>query len=163
MRSAAVVFGLLALGLCETPAFGQAMVEAAGASSAASGSAGALKALGDTIKGTLGGADNTLKATSTTTVVHTSEPATPTRSKSKTGAKNGVAPAAPAAPKPVYEDPQQIQTGISYEDVMHRFGPPAMSWTEESGATKLTYLTKAGPIQLEFADGKVSSVGKPQL
>ena len=159
MRTAAVVFGMLALGVCGTPAFGQAMVEAAGASSAASGSAGALKALGDTIKGAFGGADGTLKSAGSTTVVHTFEPSSPA-GRSRTGAKNG----APAAPKPVYEDPLKIQAGISYDDLMHRFGPPAMRWMEESGETKVTYITKSGPIQLEFAaDGKVSSVGKPQL
>jgi len=161
IRSAAVVLGLLALGVCETPAFGQAMVEAAGAASAASGSAGALKALGDTIKGSLGSADSTLQ--SATTVVHTSDPVPAAKSQSKAGAKSGAA-VTPPPPKPVYEDPRQIQAGIAYEDLMRRFGPPAMRWTDEAGSTKLTYLTKAGPIQLEFAaDGKVSSVEKPKL
>ena len=163
MRSAAVGIALgMVLGV--SPAFGQAMVEAAGASSAASGSAGPLKGLGDAIKGVLGGVDNSLKSTTSTTVVHSSGPVTTVKTRTRSKARLKTALAEPAVAKPVYEDPQKIQAGITYEDLMHRFGPPAMRWTEESGATKLTYLTKAGPIELQFAaDGKVSSVGKPQL
>jgi hypothetical protein len=138
--------------VCGSPAFGQAMVEAAGAASAASGSAGALKAVSDTVNATLGNLDSTLKAPSATTVVHTDSDA-------KTG--KAAAYQKPPAAKPVYEDPQQIQAGIASDELTRRFGPPALSWIDDDGFTKLTYLTKAGAIQLELAAGKIVSVKKP--
>src|SRR5580658_511443 len=141
IRTAAVVASsLLLLAVFPKPGAAQAMVEAAGASSAASGSAGALKSLGDTINGTLGNLNDTLK-TSTTTVVVVDTPASKP-------SKTAFVPKGPAAPKPTYEDPQQIQTGLAYDEMMRRFGPPSMKLTDGS-TMSITYMTKAGSVQVE--------------
>ncbi len=156
------VSGLLFL---NGPAFGQASVEYGMGAANAAGSAGALKGLGDTINAALGNSEKTITPPATTVMV----PSTPTKTatpatKSKPGArtsKSAVAPV-PPAPKPVYEDPRQIEVGMKYDELIRRFGPPAMAITNGTDSRTFTYMSKAGPVQVEYADEKVTAADKPK-
>ena len=75
-----------------------------------------------------------------------------------TTARPGAAP--PAKPGVKYEDPGQIQAGMTYEEVVRRFGPPSLQMTTGPGATSLAYSGKDGQVQVEIQDGKVASVEK---
>ncbi len=64
-----------------------------------------------------------------------------------------------------HEDPSRIQPGISYEELLRRFGRPDFEVTTGPGTTTLSYLRKdGGTIDLELQDGKVIKVAsaKPQ-
>ena len=58
----------------------------------------------------------------------------------------------------IHEDPSGIQPGISYEDLLRRFGRPDFEVTAGPGTTTLSYLRKDGAIDLELQDGKVIKV-----
>src|SRR3954447_20378652 len=118
---------VLALSLCggfltwTVPAAGQAAAEAGlGAGAASLGTSGA-GGVGKAIGGILGGLNKTINpndaAKSTTVSPAPSRPAA--RSRRTT-------PQPPAAPPPNYEDAAQIEKGMPVEDVLRRFGPPAM-------------------------------------
>jgi hypothetical protein len=63
-----------------------------------------------------------------------------------------------------HEDPSGIQPGISFAELVRRFGRPDFEVTDSTGATTLSYLRKDGTIDLELQDGNVIKVGsaKPQ-
>ncbi len=66
--------------------------------------------------------------------------------------------AIPAKPVVHYEEPGKIEDGISYSDLLKRFGPPTLQITGDDGARTLTYLGKGGNAELVVRDGKVGSV-----
>jgi hypothetical protein len=49
---------------------------------------------------------------------------------------------------------------MEYQELIRRFGPPALQISDGGSGATLTYLSKGGPIQVEFADGKVASARK---
>jgi hypothetical protein len=63
-----------------------------------------------------------------------------------------------------HEDPGGIQPGMSYGELVRRFGRPDFEVTDSTGTTTLSYLRKDGTIDLELQDGKVIKVAsaKPQ-
>jgi hypothetical protein len=61
----------------------------------------------------------------------------------------------PPAPVPVYEDPQKIEAGIAYDELVRRFGPPSMSITTGPGRTMLLYSREETSYQIEVEGGKV--------
>ena len=63
-----------------------------------------------------------------------------------------------AAPPVNYEDPGKIEEGITYAELIRRFGPPSMQITGEDGGRTLTYLGKGDHAELVVKDGKVGSV-----
>jgi hypothetical protein len=65
---------------------------------------------------------------------------------------------AKAAPLVNYEDPGKIEAGLTYADLIRRFGPPSMQITAEDGACTLTYLGKGVQAELVVKDSKVGSV-----
>jgi hypothetical protein len=67
------------------------------------------------------------------------------------------APAVAPPPPPTYEDAALIEKGIGYEELLRRFGSPALKISGMSTLT-MSYLTKSGPVQVELEDGKVVSV-----
>jgi len=143
------VLGLLAY---EGPAVGQTMVEyAAGAGAAAAAAAGS-KGVGASIGAAFDTVSKALKQGQDP--APKAEPATkarPTAAKPKTEAiKEAEGPAAaPAAPAPSYEDAMGIQKGMSCEELVRRFGPPAMSFATEDDAKTMSYSSKAGGVQVE--------------
>ena len=135
----------------------QAIVEnALGAARAATSTAPAGKA-GKSMSGIAGVLDELLKgaqgagtSSSGSTVRQTAHPTT-TRGTEM------------PAPKPAvsFEDPRQIQAGMDYEEVVHRFGPPNLQITDGPGTVSLAYSSKDGGLKVEMQDGKVASVERP--
>jgi hypothetical protein len=65
----------------------------------------------------------------------------------------------PAVPAKIYEDPKGIRAGMASEELIRRFGPPALEVMGASSGRTLTYSGKSGTIQLELRDEKVASLG----
>ena len=61
----------------------------------------------------------------------------------------------PPPPAPVYEDPQKIQAGIGYDELLRRFGRPSMSITTGPSRSMLLYSSGETSYQIEVEDGKV--------
>ena len=162
------VLGLLAY---EGPAAAQTVVEyGAGAGAAATAAAGA-KGVGTSIGGAFDSVSRALKQgqdqAPKAEPAPKARPATATPAKPKTEAIKeieapaaAVSPAAPA-PQPSYEDAMGIQKGISCEELVRRFGPPAMAFATGDDAKTMSYASKAGGVQVECQGGKVASVDKP--
>jgi hypothetical protein len=161
MRSAAkFLCAVSALLLFNSPAAGQASVEYGLGAANASGSAGALKGLGDTINAALGNSEKIITPPTTTVIVPADTKTTTPATKARPGAKT--APPAPPAPKPVYEDPRQIEVGLKYDELIRRFGPPSMAVTNDGDSRTFTYMSKGGPVQVEYSEQKVTSTQKPK-
>jgi hypothetical protein len=136
------------------PAFGQAIVESSAASALATGAAAGAKGVGASIKGIARSLDAALEPASRTA---SASPSTSSITVSVKSTNAGKPPS--AAPKAVYEAAAGIETGITREELLRRFGPPAMQITGEDGATAMTF---GGGVQVEVRDGKVISVSKPK-
>jgi hypothetical protein len=156
-RSIRYFLGALALWICMAcTAEGQTAVEAGMGAARAATTTAPAKGIGKSMSGFAGSLDKAVrggqqgsgrpsegKAAARTTAETLSTPA------------KGALPAGPSR-----EDPSGIQTGLSYQELVRRFGPPAMEITSELG-TSLTYSGKSGLFQLEVRDGKVVSIEKP--
>jgi hypothetical protein len=132
-------------------AYGQASVEAGLGAARAVTTTAPAKGLGKSMSGLAGSLDRALKA------------GPPKAESTASSSPSANAPAASTAPAPVasWEDPGGIEPGLSYEDLVRRFGPSAMSIT--SGAEKsLTYPGKDGMFQVKVQDGKVASIARPK-
>lgn len=152
---------LLVLSLGGLPGYlaAQATVEHSAISGATSTLAGAAGNAAKAIDGALQKLDGTLDAA-------TKRAAGPAQAKTS-AAKNRASAAAPAAPpaeplKParVFEDPAGIKAGLSYADLLSRFGEPAMQITGDNGEQTLFYSRKdgRGQTQVRVAGGQVRSV-----
>jgi len=149
---------LLAMG---GAAWGQAMAEAGlGTARAATGTAPAA-GLGKAMSGLAGSLDKALK---------TGQPAAeirPAKTAASAAAPTPKVPpetgeAAPAAgPAAKREDPSGIEAGVSYAELLRRFGPPCLEITGETGRT-LTYIGKTGAFHVEIEDDRVTSVRPPR-
>jgi len=70
-------------------------------------------------------------------------------------------PAAPPRiplPARIYEDPGNIREGMANEELIRRFGPPALEVTGSSTGRLLTYYGKTDVVQLEVRDEKVTLI-----
>lgn len=76
-------------------------------------------------------------------------------SATETSAHAAATPSSPAPPPPVYEDPRQIQPGLAYDELIRRFGPPAVSITTGPGKTTVLYSSQGMNYQYRLEDGKV--------
>jgi hypothetical protein len=68
--------------------------------------------------------------------------------------------AAPAAPRPSYEDAMGIEKGMTCEEGIRRFGPPAMAFAGEDDAKTMSDAGKTGRVQVECQGGEVASAEK---
>jgi len=143
------VFFSLWLAMAGTAA-GQAMVEyGLGAGRAATTAAPAGTA-GKAIRGLAGNLDKALKAgqqgadAQLTTVKASSPRAEAT---------------APLASK--WEDPGGIEAGLTYQEMVRRFGPPAMEITSDEGKS-VVYAGKGGTFHIDVQGDQVTSVRKPK-
>jgi len=145
-----LAIGLMLVALEGTLA-AQAMVEnALGAGRAATTTAPA-RALGKSVGGVTGSLDKMLKG------------APGGQSSKVTVRSTSATPKTTAAPARKYEDPKLIEAGLTYDELIQRFGPPALQMTSGPGSSSLNYAGKEGAvIQVEVQDGKVSSVDKPK-
>ena len=150
-RSIAYLLTALAISLLMTTSVhAQATVEAGLGAGRAATSAAPARGIGKAMSGLAGKLGDTLKA-----------------GQQNSGAASPVtvvtmaAPAEKETPKPAanWEDPSRIEVGLSYADLVRRFGPPALEITGETGKS-LTYAGKSGTLQLEVRDDKVTAVDK---
>lgn len=147
------VSGLLWLAMAGTAA-GQAAVEyGLGAARAATTTAPA-RGVGKSMSGLAGSLDKALKGEQPDAEAHSA-------STSPTGlaAKPAHSAAAPASAVK-WEDPGGIAEGLSYAELVRRFGPPSMQITDDAGS-KLSYTGKSGAYHVDMEDDKVTSVRKP--
>jgi hypothetical protein len=147
---------VLALSVCAgvltwtVPAAAQAAAEAglgAGASSIGSAGAGGV---GKAVGGILKGLDKTIK------------PADASKPSARSTTRPRRATPQPPVPPPNYEDAAQIEKGMPIDDLLRRFGPPAMQIANSSETQTMTYLAKSGMVQVELEAGRVVSVAKPK-
>jgi hypothetical protein len=154
------VLGLLAY---EGAAAAQTVVEYGAGAGAAATAAGPAKGLSTGIGAAFESVSKALKQPQDQTPkaepATTARPATAAKPKTEV-IKEAAAAAAPAAPPPSYEDAAGIQKGMSCEEVVRRFGPPAMAFATEDDAKTMSYASKAGGVQVECQGGKVASVDK---
>ena len=136
---------------------GRAATTTAPARNAANAIAGALANLSKAA-----GADSS--ATSSQVTPADSESTRPAarspRRRTQTKSAKSIEPAAtppPAAPAPVYEDPRSIRTGMDYDEMVRRFGPPSMMVTAAPGVNTLWYSSRETSYQVEVKDGKVTA------
>jgi hypothetical protein len=163
----------LALTLFENSAAGQAMVESGLAASAAASATTPARGLKNGMTGTFDSLDKTLKAAQDQTdskrpsssVIRLDAPVTakPTTAAIANPAQAPLSEMVPAVPPPSYEDPATIQPGIGYEELLRRFGPPALEFTNGPNRKVMSYLKKGGAVQVEFQGGKVTSAERPNL
>jgi Flp pilus assembly pilin Flp len=155
---------VIALLLLRVPASGQTAVEAGLAGSASStGAAGA----GQGLKKAIGGVFDKLNETVNGKGAATVKTDSPAKSRPRQGSAGKAVPAreqataAAVAAKPSYEDAMEIQKGTGYEELVRRFGPPALQIANGNGQT-MSYISNGGVVQLELQGGTVVSVSKPK-
>jgi hypothetical protein len=133
----------------------QTMVEYGVGVSRAATSAAPAAGVGKSVKGALKTLDKTLKTET---------------SKTENGATQTVIlrPAAeekadqPASPAKVYEDIRKAETGLAYEELVTRFGPPSLEMALADGVKQLTYGSKSGSTRIQIREGKVASIAEPK-
>lgn len=139
---------------------GQAIVEHATISGGVAAVGASAKSAARVINGTLKNLNSTLD-----TATKKAHPAiAPAESSS---ARRPLAPAASPAkqqsaglPKIEYEDPAGIKAGMSYDELLRRFGEPAMKVSSGSGEETLYYSRKdgQGQIPVRVSNGQVQPV-----
>ena len=137
------------------PAAGQAVVETGLGAARAATTAGPAKGIGKSISG-LSALDKALKPgqpvsdeqTPASTTAKPADKTTPTSASTS------------AASQPNWEDPSGVEPGLGYEELVRRFGPPAMAITN-AAERSLTYRGKDGVFQVEVRDGAVTAIVKP--
>lgn len=155
---------ILLLATIPAAAWGQAMVEY-GLGAAAAGTAGA----GGVGRGMSGIFNSLSKTLGTATEGQTGAAATTQSTRTATSkAKAGAAqpavtsatalPAEPPKPAVVYEDPAGIAMGMGWDELLGRFGEPAMKVTSGAASESLTYETKERSVDVEMRAGKVYSL-----
>ena len=144
------VLGFLA---CQRPAAAQTAVEYGAAGSAAATATTTTKGVGSSVGGVLDSLSKALNQGQDQ--VSKVEPA------SRKSRRDAIkVAAAPAAPRPSYEDAMGIEKGMSCEEVTRRFGPPAMAFAGEDDAKTMSHAGKTGRVQVECHGGKVASAEK---
>jgi hypothetical protein len=138
--------------LCWSALHAQALVEAAVATAPSSAAANGAAAVGKATKGVFTNLDKVLKS---------APGASSTSSTSASSTTTTIGPAAPSKPAPpakIYEDIKKVEVGLAYDELVERFGPPALEIAGTDGARKLTYSGKQGSTEIEVKDGKVTSI-----
>ncbi|MEO8368193.1 MAG: hypothetical protein ABI806_03265 [Candidatus Solibacter sp.] len=133
------------------PAAGQAGVEAGLGAARAVTTTAPARGIGKSLSGLSGSLEKTIKSG------HQSSPLQTVFAAPEPAAK---APSTPAAPPPTWEDAVAIESGLAYDDLVRRFGPPTMSISNTTGKS-LTYRGKDGWFQVEVLDGAVATVARP--
>lgn len=139
------------------PAAGQATVESGLGAARAAGAAGPAKGIAKSMSGLSVALDKALKPGQPAS---DEQPLAATTSKPQAKTPSTSAAASPA-PSPNWEDPSAVQPGLGYQELVRRFGPPAMAITD-SAESFLTYRGKDGAFQIEVRDGVVAAVVKPR-
>jgi hypothetical protein len=145
-------------------ALGQATVEYGLGAARAATTAAPGKAIGKAMSGLAGSLDKALKAGQQGSDAQAT-PASAAKPAAKETSATAKTPSpsinTPPPPAPNWEDPKGISTGLGYDELVRRFGPPALEISGAAGRS-LTYTGKDGTFQLEVQDGKVTSIEKPK-
>jgi len=120
-------------------AVAQGIVEYSVGAGGAANATGPAQQLGKSMSGIWGGVNQAAKPT-------------PSQSNTQTIKLKATRSTSSRRPAAAYEDPRQIDAGITYDELLRRFGPPSMSVTNQSG-TELWYGT--GNVKVQMRDGKV--------
>ncbi len=146
---------LAALLLASRPAWlaGQAIVEHAVISGGVATVAGSAKSAASAISGTLKNLDGTLDKAAK----KKHDATAPARS---TVARAGTPVDSLSKPAKVYEDAAEIRAGISYAELLRRFGEPSMQISSGGGEQTIYYSQKdgRGQMQVRVSGGQVASV-----
>lgn len=124
----------------------QAMVENALGAGRAATSAAPMRGLGSSIGGAIGGLEKTLKKSLDSTDLRPAAPA-------RTVTALVITPVTPAR---TYENPNQIETGTAYDELVKRFGPASLEITTGPLTKTLSYVNREGAVQVELRDGRVT-------
>lgn len=153
-------FTALLLAAVPVSLFGQAMAEHAAASGAAATVAAPMKSVGKSISSALNNAGKALDKTQ-------AEPSRrrPARGSAVHSHPRSTPPAqgvSVESPKVFvsYEDPNGIQAGIAYEELLRRFGQPSMIITGEDGQQQMIYTRNGHTAEVLVRDGVVVSATK---
>ena len=136
-------------------AAGQAIMEAGLGAARATTTAAPAKGVGKSLSGLAGGLEKALKAQSAGSVEQPPAAATTPAAQAPLTAAN-----TPPAPPSTWEDADAIEVGITYDELVRRFGPYSMA-ISDSTQKVLTYRGKTGTFQVKLQDGKVSGIEKP--
>jgi hypothetical protein len=152
-------------------AAGQAVVEAGLGAAGSATAAASSRSVGNAISGLAGSLDKAIKAgqqdsdappaASSTVAPGKAVPAAKTPSSSSPLSPSSHTAHAAAPPAPKWEDPSGIQAGLSYAELVRRFGPPALEISGETGRS-LTYAGKDGTFRLDVVGDQVTSIRKPK-
>jgi hypothetical protein len=109
--------------------------------------------VGTSIGGAFGKLNEALKSPGSATTTPAAKPAV----------RRADPPIIPAAATAVvYEDALQIEKGVEREELLRRFGPPALQIASGSEEQTMSYFSVGGVVQLELQGGKVITVAKPK-
>ena len=166
VRGVFFLFGcFVALLLVRVPAAGQVAVEAGiGSATSATGAAGS-RSVGTSIGGIMSNLDRILRpAGSAASKTDSAAPASKTAARRRPAANTTavIEKDTPAVipPPPSFEDAAQIEKGIGYEELLRRFGPPAIKIATGSDAQTMSYASNGSVVQVEVQGGTVISVAK---
>lgn len=157
-RFPAVLLASAMFCLCQRVASAQAMVENALGAGRAATSAAPMSGLGKSISGVTEKLGKTLeKEASTTPAVSTTPARRTTAARPPVPVKTAAATPAPAKPEVRYDDPKHIESGIPYDELVRRFGPATLEITTSSTDKTLSYVSRAGTVDVEVREGTVVS------
>ena len=156
--------------------FGQAAVEYAHGAARAGTTAAPARGIGETIRGLADSFDRVIgrapearpivNAPAVRAKIAARETKVPARRSSTAATPSRTLVLSPAGTTPAaqplksqWEDPKGIASGLSYGELVRRFGPPAMQITDETGSS-LTYPGPGGAYQVVVRDEKVASVAR---
>ena len=135
-------------------ASGQEIMESGLGAARAATTAAPAKGVGKSLSGLAGSLEKAIKAQSPGSLEQPSAAATSAAVQTPLAAANTPPPAAN------WEDPGAIEVGITYDELLRRFGPYSMA-ISDSTRKLLTYRGKAGVFQIAMQDGKVTAIETP--
>jgi hypothetical protein len=147
----------LSAAVCPT-AFAQAAVEyGLGAGRAATMTA-PIRNLGKQIGGVWDSLDKAAKS-GDNQVTPSVQSSTASKRSSTTASARRKTPSNAASPSALtYEDARHIESGIAYDELVRRFGPPSMAITTGPGARTLSYAAREGTVSVDVENDKVVTV-----
>src|SRR5215471_41552 len=123
--------------------YAQAIVEAAIGTARAGTTTAPAAATGKAISGVFSNLDKALKGAPAASPIPSST-STSGGSASSASKVGPAAPAKPAGPPKIYEDIKKVEVGLEYDELINRFGPPALEIAGGDGLRKLNYSNKEG-------------------
>ena len=150
-------FSILLLGAAPSSAHAQAAAETALGVGRAATMAAPLKDFGKRVGAVLDNAGKSLEARKATAGAPRSSAVVQPSGRPEPRTRDAK-PAPAPQPAVSHEDPSGVKTGMDYEEVLRRFGPPLFMLTTAPGAKTLCYAAKEASVDADVREGKVVSV-----